>query len=1097
MKKVKKALMTLLPSFFILAMSACSAESLSEPILDSLEEDTALISGDNTHAKLGAPDVSNKVRAGDDDEEEDPEVIVNMVKLHYYNEAGGNEGRAFYLWCTGEDGVEYNLDNASDIFNVTDGGKMMNITIDFTTPRFAKFAGKSKLYFIIKYKMKSPTDLNWGGQSDDMQLIYADFPPEEGSDVCEVWTMPAAGGGIAILSSEAQTKVPGIQLAKFTDWNTISCQFTSTSKKANYKLYAFDETYYKIKPKRRAEVEKWYLVKEGTLTSTTGGTTTISLPFKAHINLVYSLVTHDPSTDIDPVMAKLNKTVTIGYDKLYETKYFHDHYEPINFSQKKDDERFGVTYTPTQTTFRVWSPITAKMTVMLYDIDTPKEFAKEDEKEVADLYEGYHMHYHSGGIWELTIEGDLAGKYYNYQIDNVLGNNIVMDPYATSAGANGLRGFIYDKESTNPEGWNTLPLRWDGETEKGLDIDSPQDLSIYEVHVQDFTGDASWENASGKSTKRGTYNAFVESGAHVSGTSVSAGYDHLNELGVKAVQLVPVFDHDNDETTAETTDGLKYNWGYNPLNYNVVEGGYSSDIHDGAARVREFKNLVLEMSKTEVHTRVIMDVVYNHVSSATGSNFHALMPRYYFRYAGKDYYNEKGEKYQSAGELWDGSGCHNEVATERPMMRKFIVDSLCMWATDYKIKGFRFDLMGLIDFKTLVKAKEALHDIDPDIYMYGEGWALGYHGEGSDQWKAEHPGAEDPHNFGGFTWQVYNECNNYKTSGVYLGGFNDAFRDAMRGSNGDKGGDGKTYPNKGFLQLGAWKENNGSWYTDFAMLDKIAKGAWGINTNGMHTKGMYFPEQTVNYVSCHDNWTVRDQLFQTLPYYTDEHGKEHHASAERILRGSLAAHAMVMAANTPAFMLGGEEFLRTKEFTKDLYPTEDKIPSYVTADSWTELWGHRISHNSYNAPANVNTFKWTNKISVDIDGEVLTNDEFHYNEAFRSLVRMHSTTIKKRGTTQENEAFLAESYVSPTDHRALTNGIYFSKTDDDWANTIGFQINEIFIYLCGGNIGTEDLIKSEVNEAWKKFDYGNYTLSSSGIKFGVQQSSAVFDRHGH
>ena len=222
------------------------------------------------------------------------------------------------------------------------------------------------------------------------------------------------------------------------------------------------------------------------------------------------------------------------------------------------------------------------------------------------------------------------------------------------------------------------------------------------------------------------------------------------------------------------------------------------------------------MSETNAHTRVIMDVVYNHVSSATGSNFHKLMPRYYFRYT-------------ADGELFDGSGCHNEVASERPMMRKFIVDSLCMWAKEYNIKGFRFDLMGLIDFKTMIEAKKALYEIDPDIYLYGEGWSLGYNGPSGD-------------NYGTETWQVYNECNNFKTTGVYLGGFNDCFRNAVRGENSAWGSE-KAYPQPGFVQTGSWKGSGDNWYIDYETLNKVSDGLWGINRN-INTNGEitgYYP----------------------------------------------------------------------------------------------------------------------------------------------------------------------------------------------------------------------------------------------------------------
>lgn len=1085
MKKVK-TLLTLLPSFLVLSIATGCSNRVSQ--LGDPGEDSAIYSKDTSLARLEAPDVT---RGSGDDDDEEVDVVVNKVILHYYNEAGGNAGRAFYLWVTGIDGKEYNLDNASDIMEVSTDGTMMTITIDFLNdPRFTGFAHKSKLFFIIKYKKISDTNLNWGGQSDDMQLVYTEFPPAEGSDVCEVWTMPAAGGGIAILDSENKTKVHGIQLAKFTDWKTISCELTKDTYEVKWELYAFDETYFKIKPKKRQAAQKMYLVKSGT----GRGSFNINLKYDAHINMVYSLVSHDPSTDGDPDMAALSKTVTVGFDKLYNSAKFKTYYEEANLSQE-----LGVTYGADSTTFRVWSPVSANMTVFLYDKDTTAEFAPEgitdEEKALYDKGNGYHMHYTTGGIWELTIVGDLKGKYFNYQVDNTLGTNVVMDPYATSAGACGVRGYIYDKAESNPEGWSNLPLKWDGQA--GYDIASPQDLSIYEVHIQDFTGDESWVSSNtANPTKRGTYKAFVESGTKITvdGNQYTTGYDHLNELGVNAVQIVPTFDHDNDES-AET---VKYNWGYNPLNYNIPEGGYSSNAHDGMARVKEFKEMVLGLSQTTHHTRVIMDVVYNHVSSATGSNFHKLMPRYYFRYAEMDhYYTEEGTgkqiKYQSAGELWDGSGCHNEVASERPMMRKFIVDSLCMWAKEYKIKGFRFDLMGLIDFKTLNAAQEALYEIDPDIYMYGEGWTSGgYHGEGSDQWKAENPTKPDPHNFGGMTWQIYNECNQYKLGNghVFLGGFNDAFRDAIRGNNGSTGGDGRNYPGSGFVQQGNWKQgNDGAWYCDHGALNRIAKGLWGLNTNA-DTNGVYYPEQTVNYVSCHDNWTVRDQLFNTLP----KQDETHPASAEAILNGSLQAHALAFASNGAAFMLGGEELLRTKELT----PAE-AAESYVTADSWTELWGHKISHNSYNAPLRVNTFKWGNKGKIEIHGDTIYNDgegEGHgygWNRKFQDLIAMHNTSLKKRGTNETGEAFIGSTSAGKS-----VLGIYWSQ-EGNFSNCTAFQSNELLIYTCSGGIGEGDYIQCESDKLpnWNQvFVYGSLGHEHNRFYFSKTNSIAIYDRHG-
>ncbi len=1033
MKKVKKFLMTLLPSFFVLCM--CLPALLPSKATEDAGQDTAIYPDlPLKHAQYNRPDLLIGEGADDDDDGEEEAIEVDKVVLHYYNEAGGCEGRAFYLWVTGVDGVEFNLDNTKDgILTVSEDGTMMTITLDLINDaRFQAFHGKSSLYFIIKYKMISATNLNWGGQSDDMQLRYAEFPPDNNKQ-CEVWTMPAAGGGIAILDSEAKTKVHGVKLAKFVDWKTITCELTADTRLVNWKLYAFDETYYKIKPKKRAEHQKWYLVKEGS----NAGNFEIKLPYEAHVNMVYSLVSHDPDSDSDIDMRSLDKTVTVGFDNLYNSPKFNKYYEDTKDGTPRE-MNLGMTYTPQGTTFRVWSPISANMTVLLYDTDTSAEFGGEDKGK------GYHMYYTSGGVWELTIDSDLKGKYYNYQVDNVLGTNVVMDPYATSAGACGVRGYIYDKADSNPEGWDALPLKWDGDST--LDLDTPQDLTIYEVHMQDFTGDESWVSSKTPATKRGTYNAFVESGTTVTvdGVTASTGYDHLNELGVDAVQLVPVFDQDNDETAP------KYNWGYNPLNYNIVEGAYSSDPHDGLARVKEFKNLVLQMSKTDAHTRVIMDVVYNHVSSATGSNFHKLMPRYYFRYTPE-------------GELFDGSGCHNEVASERPMMRKFIVDSLCMWAKEYKIKGFRFDLMGLIDFKTMNAAQKALYEIDPDIYLYGEGWSLGYNGPSGD-------------NYGTETWQIYNECNANKVgaNAVYLGGFNDCFRNAVRGENSAWGQE-RAVPLSGFVQNGNWKGD----YCDYDTLNKVSDGLWGVNRN-INTNGNitgFYAEQTVNYVSCHDNWTVRDQLFQTLCE------KENRAaSLEEMLRGSIQAHALVMASNCAAFILGGEELLRTKEYVGYQLDEDGQMiveGVNITADSWTPLYGHNISHNSYNAPLDVNSFKWGNKVKVTLDGQSITNATYGYTNVFASMIKAHKQLAKKRSTGVSNYG----DFVGTTSTGEGVLGRYWSQ-EGNFSNCVGLQANEAFLYISIGYAGDGDYIQC---------DEGAIATWTKVMEYGISGATDIHD----
>lgn len=1098
MSKVKKVMSTLMPYLYVFGMSIGLIGAAVIP--DKAGKDTALYFNDDNNVTYSEP----SYRANEEEDEGEATIPVDKVILHYYNEGGGCEERAFYLWVTGVDGVEYNDKkpewNPGSIMTVDDTYHM-TITLDFKNDaNFAEFGGRSGLYFIIKFAKKSETDLNWGGQSDDMFIKYGDYADKANykDNVLELWTMPAAGGGIAILDAEAKTRVHGVALAQFVDWKTIHCTLTSDTVAVNWQLYAFDQTYFrKYKPKEREDYKKWYLVKE----SSGVGNFDIKLKYEAHVNVVYQLVSHDPSTDSIEGMDVLNKEVTVSFDLLYDTPKFHKYYENDNLNAD-----LGMTYSPSGTTFRVWAPTAANMKVIIYDKDTSSEYCGSDDADIKKSYDkpymSKYMQYKSGGIWEYTINEDLDGKYYNYQVDNVLGTNIVMDPYATSAGANGLRALIYDKNGSKvtPDGWNELKNKWHT---TDYDISTPQELTIYEVHIQDFTGDPSWNGTE----KAGTYKAFVQKGTHLQGTDGSSfwmttGYDHLNGLGVKAVQIMPTFDHDNNEV-AETP---KYNWGYNPLNYNVPEGAYSSDPHDGYARVREFREMVLALSETQEHTRTIMDVVYNHVSSATGSNFHKLMPRYYFRYIMQDYtyeYWEDGQKKYStvkAGELWDGSGCHNEVASDRPMMRKFIVDSLVHWAEDYQIKGFRFDLMGLIDFKTMIAAKKALTAVDNDIYLYGEGWTSGgYHGEGSYEYNTYY--GESFHNYGAMTWQVYNECNNYiagtEANEVYLGGFNDTFRNAVKGSN-DGGGGG--YPGEGWVQRGNYV---GSDFKDDHM-SAVATGLWGLNI-GVHGNGEQgnndntgrFPEQTVNYVSCHDNWTLRDQLYQTLLDKGATAAGVDGGIAERILRASIQAHALTFASNGVAFILGGEEFLRTKTVAgKDKDGNAFDYTGLVAdKDSYRPMYGTIVSHNSYNSPLSVNAFKWDQKKEVVIKGtkdevdftSTVKNSTFNYCDAFKGLIKMHSyDTINgeatKRNFKRGENVATVEAFGFPW------SNYWWSKNDqhtDDASNCIAINLyndRTVLVFVGPGLGESGNYLKNNyhvIEDDYRIYQYGDWNIQNT------------------
>ena len=905
-------------------------------------DDPVSYSDQDKVAKLGEP-----FRLKVDDEEE--VATPDIIRLHYHNDDNGCLTRRFYTWVTGVDGVE-RKPNIGE-WTATD----MAIEIDFSKEEFADYRDSISLYFIIKVAG------TWSGQSEDTMLTYADYKIEGG--VLEVWTIPGEGTSIEIYETEEETKLPKIQTAKFTDFNTIHCVCTVDSNgkawaPTEYKLYAFDKSYLTSTEASQANNKQFYLFKSGN-----PGTNQFDIKFNftAKINVQYVIESRFPGFD-------RTQKVIVSSEYLYNNPRFTQFY---NYSG--DD--LGVTYTKEATTFKLWSPISALVTVNLYKEGAPKSLGGSDACDI------YKMGYSKGGVWELTIKGDLKGYYYTYTVTNSSGTIETMDPYAKACGINGLRGYVYDPKDTDPVGWDNLPSVWNGVS--GYDIKTPQDLTIYEVHVRDLTMDETW--VSNKGNARGTFNAFAEAGTSltVDGVKVTTGFDHIEELGVKAVQLVPVFDHDDDERPEK----MKFNWGYNPLNYNCVEGGYSSDASDPLARIKEYKNLIKAYGENANHTRVIMDVVYNHVSSASSSCFTKTMPKYYFRYDAEWNY-------------MDGSGCSNEVKTDAPMMRKYIVDSLKWWATEYKIKGFRFDLMGLIDTLTLKEAKEAMYAIDPDIYLYGEGWTSGgYHGQVEDVYVQDSERDNTFHIGGAENNLIYSQLWESQASKGVVGGFNNAGRDNLKGSN-DDGFNGNPYPTWGFISQGAdVGEKSGE-------VSNLLKGvnSWAPGAN---------PRQTVSYASCHDNYTLWDQLRYTLAgSYQSNHSPNTAPDTETTIQASLAVHGAVFAANTASFIQGGEELYRTKSYS--LYnayyaelgqPSPDELqtggadaivrpypkyvhystdPEVIQATSDVYMYNDIVTHNSYKSPDYVNSFKWDRKVKVENVSTV------KYNDMWKAMIKAHS-----------------------------------------------------------------------------------------------------------
>ncbi len=499
----------------------------------------------------------------------------------------------------------------------------------------------------------------------------------------------------------------------------------------------------------------------------------------------------------------------------------------------------GANYTPSHTFFRIWAPTASKVVLLTYP--TGHDSRSESHDMSRDIQ----------GTWILELIGDYHGRYYNY-IVTVNGISLeAVDPYAKACGVNGERGMIVDLALTNPAGWDTL-LR--------PPLDHFINSIIYELHVRDFSIDAH----SGI-VHKGKYLGLTQSGTR-GPKQVTTGLDHLTELGITHVQLLPCYDFFTIDERA--FDNNEYNWGYDPQNYNIPEGSYSSDPHQGVVRIREFKQMIQALKQRGI--RVIMDVVYNHTYLAEDSHLNRLVPGYYYR---QDAY----------GNFTNGSGCGNELASERSMVRKMILDSVVYWAREYKIDGFRFDLMALMDILTINEIRSALNGVDPSIIMYGEGWTGG-HSPLPDPLKA-----------------LKGNVRELPGTGV----FNDDVRDAI----------------KGHVFLG---EQPGFVNGAVGMEESVKCGIVGATSHDQvdfsqvlysHFPWAAEPAQAINYVEAHDNYTLWDKLAKTNARDSEE---------DRMAMHKLSA-AIILTSQGIPFLHAGMEFLRTKNGEHNSYKSPDSI----------------------------------------------------------------------------------------------------------------------------------------------------------------------------
>ena len=504
------------------------------------------------------------------------------------------------------------------------------------------------------------------------------------------------------------------------------------------------------------------------------------------------------------------------------------------FVYEGDD--LGAVIDGDKTVFKVWAPTASAVVLNLFTAG-----------DGGEAYAQIPMTPGNRGVW--SAEADCGhGTYYTYSVTTSLGTLEAVDPYARSAGVNGNRGMVIDLGQTDPRGFR------EGEYYQG--IDSYEQAVIWEVHVRDFS------NRIEDSAYPGKYLAFTETGLQ-NRSGVSVGLDYLKELGVTHVHLQPVYDY---ATVDESSDAPQFNWGYDPKNYNVPEGSYSTDPYHGEVRVNEFKQMVQSLHENGMG--VVMDVVYNHTYSLD-SNLNRIVPYYYYRF-------------NADGAPSNGSGCGNETASDRAMFRKYMVDSVCYWASEYMVDGFRFDLMALHDVETMQAIESALHAINPKAIIYGEGWTGGT--------SALNPSFQ----------ATQANIRQIKASNGGIGAvavFNDAIRDGLKGSVFDSkdpgyvnGKAGKLTAGKVIFGLqGGAKSTGASWSVDKAMV--------------------------INYMSSHDNSTLWDKLQMTCP----------DASPEELQAMNRLGAGIVMISKGTPFFLAGEEMLRTKQGDENSYASSDEI----------------------------------------------------------------------------------------------------------------------------------------------------------------------------
>ena len=507
----------------------------------------------------------------------------------------------------------------------------------------------------------------------------------------------------------------------------------------------------------------------------------------------------------------------------------------------------GASYSKKATTFKVWSPNAASVRVNIF------EHGSDNEGDAGSIMSRAMSLDKTTGVWSVTINGDLLNKYYTYSVTHGKTTKETADVYAKACGVNGQRSMVVDLSTTNPDGW---------ENDKHVLVQNQTDASVWEISVADFS---SSESSGVSEANRGKYLAFTEEGTTVNGVqgASSTCVDYLKKLGVKYVQIMPFYDFGSVDESKNIMD--QYNWGYDPVNYNCPEGSYSTNPKKGEVRIKECKQMIQALHNAGIG--VIMDVVYNHTYTSY-SWLQRTVPNYYYRM-------------NNDGTFSNGSGCSNDTASEHLMFRKYMIDSVTYWASEYHIDGFRFDLMGLHDVTTMNSIRTALDNLYADgsgsqILMYGEAWDMATNcDEGT----------------------VLASQKNLKQLSDRIGAFDDTIRDAIKGSTGGTDG--------AFVQEGSRRANL-----------KTGIAGQSDTTTGWAN----VPSQCVTYASCHDNICLYDKLVGSV-YGAD--GKYRKRYEDLVAMNKLSAAIVITSQGIP-FSLGGEEFCRSKDGDENSYASSRK-----------------------------------------------------------------------------------------------------------------------------------------------------------------------------